>query len=132
MPSYIVNPNGLIGLFGDFLIIAILGALVVYIYVALATLAIAKKTKTKNSWLAFIPIANLYLLTQMAGVPWWTFLIALFAGFVPLIGGLVLIVFYIWWWWKIAENINKPGWWSLLLLIPLVNLIIWGMMAWKE
>lgn len=107
-------------------------ALAVYIYMAIATMAIARKTKTENGWLAFIPIANMYLYTKMAGVPWWTFLIAFFGSLIPFIGGIVFIVFFIWWWWKIAEHINRPGWWSILLIIPIVNLIIIGIMAWGE
>ena len=40
--------------------------LAVYIYGALALMAIAKKTKTPNGWLAWIPIANVFLIIQIA------------------------------------------------------------------
>ena len=126
------DSDTLIAIFAGLGITFLIIFLAVYIYMAIAIMTIAKKTKTKNAWLAFIPFANLYLLTKMAGVPWWTFLIAGLAGFIPLIGGIVFIAFWIWWWWQIAENINKPGWWSILLIIPIVNLIILGVMAWGE
>lgn len=105
---------------------------VLYVYLAFALMTIAKKTKTANAWLAWIPIANLYLMTQIAGVPWWTFLIAIAAGFVPFIGGFVMSALVIWWWWKIAEARKKPGWISLLLLLPIVNFIVIGVIAWSD
>lgn len=105
--------------------------LATYIYSAVAIMQIAKKTKTKNGWLAFIPIANFYLLTQMAGMnPWWTLI--LLASFIPGIGGLVVGGVAIWFFWIVAEKIKYPGWTSLLLLIPIVNLVILGLWAWRK
>ena len=90
-----------------------------------------QKTKTENGWLAFIPIANVYLATQMAGLSgWWTLII--FAALIPFIGSLALIGVMIWMWWIIAEKIGRPGWWSLLLLIPIVNFVVIGIMAWGK
>jgi len=113
---------------GLFLIIVILA----YVYFALALLTIAKKTKTKNEWLAWIPIANMYLMTQIAKVPWWTLLIVLFAGVIPYIGTLVAVGITVWWWWKIAEARKYPGWFGILMLIPLVNFVVIGIIAWKD
>ena len=113
-----------------FVVVLIIG-LAIYIYSALALMFIAKKTKTKNSWLAFIPIANFYLMTQMAGKPaWWT--LAILLSFIPFVGGLAVTAVSIYLFWMIAEKINKPGWWSLLLLIPIVNFVILGIMAWGK
>jgi len=47
---------------------------------------IAQKVGVDLAWLAFVPIANLYILVKCAG---------------------------------------KPGWWLILMLIPLVNIVIW-------
>jgi len=105
--------------------------LVLYIYFAVALMAIAKKTNTPNGWLAFIPIANIYLMTQMAGMPAWLTL-AFLLPFIPFIGGLAFAVVSVYLFWKIAEKIGKPGWWSILLLIPVVNLVIIGIMAWGK
>ena len=110
---------------------AMLILLALYIYSALALMAIAKKTKTPNGWLAFIPIANIYLITQMAGVPaWYTLLVIL--PIIPFIGVIAMWVVIIYMFWKIAEAIGKPGWWSILLIIPVVNLVIIGIMAWGK
>jgi hypothetical protein len=43
-----------------------------------------------------------------------------------------MVIIMIYFWWKIAEAIKKPGWWSLLLLIPIVNFVIVGIMAWEK
>ena len=58
----------------------------IYAYFAYSLQVIAEKTKTKDTWLAWIPIANLYLMAKIA---------------------------------------KKPGWWLILLLIPVVGTILW-------
>ena len=128
-----------IGLFGSalggmiaaFAIFFMFVFLAVYIYCAIALMYIARKTHTQNSWLAFIPIANVYLMTQMAGLPgWWT--LAVLLPLVPFVGGLAMTVAMVYIWWKIAEKIHRPGWWSILLVIPIVNLVMLGVMAWAK
>ncbi len=115
---------------------AFLGAYLVvvaafYVYGALALMTIAKRTKTPNAWFAWIPVLNLYLITQIAGVPWWT-LFAFVLGVIPIIGTLLVIGVSVWWFWKVAEARGKPGWWGILMLVPVVNLIILGILAWGE
>jgi hypothetical protein len=123
--------GGLLAAFAAMGLVFMIVVLAFYIYAALALMAIAKKTKTPNGWLAFIPIANIYLMTQMAGISgWWT--LAIFAAIIPIIGGLAILAGMIYLWWIIAEKINKPGWWSILMLIPIVNIIILGIMAWGK
>lgn len=118
------------GMFITSLAFAILIFVAVYIYTALALMAIAKKTKTKNSWMAWIPIANFYLVTQMAKVNglWTLVLLALLIPF----GGLVVAGVSIWMFWRIAERIKMPGWTSLLLIIPVINLVVLGVYAWAK
>ena len=100
-----------------------------YIFNSLAMVAIAKKIGTKNPWLAWIPIANIYLMTQMVGISgWWTF--GILAVFVPFIGGPLVLAGTIYLYWIIAEKVERPGWFAILLIIPIVNLVILGMMAW--
>jgi hypothetical protein len=128
------DSSGMAGLFAlgmTVFFILLVVFLVVYIYQAIALMAIAKKTKTKNGWLAFIPIANVYLITQMAGVSGW-FTLGIFLAWIPLVGGLALGVLMIWMFWQVAEKIKFPGWTSILMIIPLVNLIVLGMWAWSK
>jgi hypothetical protein len=134
-------PMGLGLLFGFGLImvaIALIICAAVYVYSSLATMYLAKKIGTKNPWLAWIPVANLYLISQMAGMPWWPILF-LIGCFIPGIGALfaiALLVFFYIWFWKIFEKVGKPGWWILLLLIPAVGQIIYlvllGVAAWGK
>lgn len=102
-----------------------------YVFIALAMMKIAQKTKTPNGWLAWIPIANLYLMTQLAKVPWWTMLL-LFLGFIPVLGQILAIVITVWWWMKIAENVGKPNWWGIMMLIPIANYVFVYLMAWGK
>jgi hypothetical protein len=45
---------------------------VFYVYTALALMTIATKTNTPNGWLAWIPIANIILMLNIARKPiWW-------------------------------------------------------------
>ena len=44
--------------------------------------------------------------------------------------GLIAISISIWWWIKIAEARGRPGWWGVLIVIPLVNFVIIGILAW--
>lgn len=85
---------------------------------------IARKCGRQNAWLAFVPIANLWLLCDMAEMEAWFLLILL----VPYVN----IVFLGFVWWRIAENTNKPGWVGLLMLLPLVNLAVGWYIAMAE
>lgn len=110
---------------------AIFIALAVYVYLALTLMFIANKTRTSNSWLAWIPIANFYLMTQVANVSGlWT--LALLLVFIPVIGGLATMGVSIWLFWRIAERRGFPGWISLLMIVPVVNLIVLGILAWAK
>jgi len=120
------------GLFAGFMVAMVVFVLAAYVYTSLAIMTIAHKTGTPNAWLAWIPIANFFLLTQIADVPWWTLLIALFGSFVPYLGPLAVGGISVWWWWRIAEVRGKPGWFSLLMLIPFVNFVIIGVLAWSD
>jgi len=111
--------------------VAIVLFLAVYVYSALALMAIARKTKTKYAWLAWIPVANIYLMTQIAGVQWWTMLFLLFA-MVPVLGSAIVIGLTIYWWWNIAEVRKMPGWLGILMAVPVVNLVVMGIIAWSK
>jgi len=119
---------GIFAAFGFMLLFFVLG---LYIYGSWALMTIANKTKTKNAWMAWIPLVNIYLITQIAKLSgWWT--LAILLVFIPVIGSLALLALTVWWWWRIAERRKFPGWISLLFLIPLVNLVVIGVIAWGK
>lgn len=113
------------------LLVWILVGVALYAYIALALMAIAKKTKTPNGWLAFIPLVNIYLMIQMADLQWW-WIFMLLLPLIPFFGQVALAGITVYVYWKIAERINKPGWWAFLMLLPIVNLVVLGMMAWGK
>ena len=99
-------------------------SIILYIWIAICVQTIARKTNTPNGWLAWIPIANVYLLCKMAGRSgWWTLAI-----FVPLLNIVMMII----WWWSVAEKRSKPGWLGILIIIPVVNYVILGILAFSE
>jgi len=95
-----------------------------YVWMALTLYIIANRTNTPNSWLAWIPIANLYLMCKEAGKSgWWTILF-----FIPLLNIVIGIIV----WMEIAKACNKPSWLGILMIIPFVNLVIPGILAFAE
>ena len=98
--------------------------LALYVWLALTLYFIANKTDTRNSWLAWIPIANLYLMCKVAGRSgWWTILF--FIPLVNLIFGVII-------WMAIARARNQPSWLGILMIIPIANLIVLGILAFSE
>ncbi|MFA6282002.1 MAG: DUF5684 domain-containing protein [Candidatus Omnitrophota bacterium] len=98
--------------------------LLVYVYGALCLHKIATKTITKNGWLAWIPIANMFLmLTIVRRSLWWSVLF-----FVPLVNFIFIIIL----WMEIAKIRSKPAWLGLLMILPIVNLIILGYLAFSD
>ncbi len=122
--------------------------LIAYVYQALTLYYIARKTKTPNEWLAWIPIGNMVLMANMAKMHWWPVLLyipAIFfmflAGVASIIGNtvmdwifsiisyaflLALSIYMLRWLWKIYENVSRPGYWSIIPLI--ISLISLGLM----
>lgn len=99
---------------------------------AIALMVLADKTKSEiPKWFAWIPFLNLILTIDVSGLPIWTF-IFFFLEVIPFVGWILTWIFNIYVWWKIAERVGKPGWYSLLNLIPLIGpflsigLITWG------
>jgi hypothetical protein len=106
----------------------------IYVYFALAWYMIAKKLKYKNAWLAWVPLANLFLLPILAKRKWgWGFFL-----FVPVIN----LIFAIIWCWKIYERRGYPGALSLFkagYIIPpifplvfIIDIVITGIVAWEK
>ena len=106
--------------------------LAVYIYFSLAWMTIARKLKYKDSWLAWIPIANFAMILQLGGFRWaWVFLIV-----IPIFGWIALAVLMVIATWRIFEKRKYPGWFSLSMLLPWMGgalyLITIGFVAWQD
>jgi hypothetical protein len=115
---------GVMAMIMAFLGIIILASLAIYVFCSLCLQLIAKKTGAEPAWLAWIPVANMFLACKIGGLSYlW-----LLAFLVPGINLLVSI--YIW--YRISEARGKPGLLSLLLLVPVANLVFMGYLAFSS
>jgi magnesium-transporting ATPase (P-type) len=109
---------------GTMLMFILVIALAGYVYMALALQTIATKTNTENGWLAWIPIANIFLMLSIAKKPMWWFVLCL----VPLVNVVILIMV----WMAVAEARHKPNWWGILTIVPVANIVVPGYLAWSD
>jgi len=116
-----VLAGGVIAILVLYLGIILAVALGVYVFSCLCLQLIARKTGTEPAWLAWIPVANLFLSCRIGGLSYlWLLVIP-----VPFVNMLVSI--YIW--YRISEARGKPGLLSLLLPVPVANLVFMGYLA---
>ncbi len=120
------------------------GGIIVYVYVALCLMFIAQKTDTPYPWLAWIPIANVFLMAMIAKKPWLWALIMVIAygiaagtlnGPVAWLGWIfeiVGLVFTILIWIAIFQARHRPGWWVIWMFIPIVNFVMIGVIAFSK
>lgn len=115
-------------------IITLLFFTAIYIYTSWAMYTISKKLKYKKAWLAWIPVANLFLLPILAKWKWGY-------GFLLLIP-VANLVFAIIWTWEIYKRRGYSGALAIVKafyvvppLIPAVliaDMIILGIVAWEK
>lgn len=117
------------------LFIIIIVAIGLYIYLGFAFMAIGKKAKLKTPGLAWIPgVGPLIIAYQTSKMHWWPWLLLIgyLIPFVSGLFGLAFAVFAVIWQWKMFEKVKKPGWWAILCLIPVLNLVLYGIAAWSK
>jgi ribosomal protein S27AE len=95
-----------------------------YVYSSLALMLIAKKTNTPNSWMAWIPVLNFYLMVKIAQKS----LIWFIMFFLPFLNIVAMVLV----WGEISEKRGKPAWFGLLMLVPVANLILIGVLAFSD
>ena len=103
-----------------------------YIYCAVTLQMIATKTGTENAWLAWIPIGNTYLECIVAGKPGWWVLMRLFVVLIPFAGPIITIFITVIVWMGISEARQKPTWLGILSVIPPLNLVLMGYLAFAK
>ncbi|MFH0935377.1 MAG: hypothetical protein V1828_00725 [Candidatus Omnitrophota bacterium] len=102
-----------------------------YIYSSLCIYFIAKKTDTAPAWLAWIPVANVFLMCKIASLSYWWILILLLS-LLRYVGAFVSVGFFGFLWYRIALARNKPGWVGILAVVPVLNLFIYGYLAFSD
>ncbi|MEK6811906.1 MAG: hypothetical protein AABX96_05335 [Nanoarchaeota archaeon] len=127
--------SGFLGLILGFLAVFLVIIFLVYVYLSFAYFAIAKKARLSTPGLSWIPfVGPLIVAYQTSNMHWWPWLLVI-GFFIPFIGfvfSLAFTVFSVVWHWKMFETIGKPGWWSILMLIPIVGFILIGIAAWGK
>ena len=96
--------------------------LVGYVFTSFCLMKIADKLEIPNSWLAWIPIAQIWVMVRAAGKPgWWLILF-----FIPLVNFVIgLIVFF-----SIPTSLNKSSLYGLLLFVPILGVFLYcGLLA---
>jgi len=105
-------------------VFSVIIAVAFYVYLSYSLQVIADKTNTENSWMAWVPIVNLYLLCKIAGKPGWWIILFL----IPLVNIVVFIIVCM----KIAELRGRAGWVGIIWVIPVVGLIVPGYLAFTD
>jgi len=126
-----------------FLLFSILVFLAMYVFLSLTFSSMGKKANLNHPNLAWVPGFGPFIVAfQASGMSWWPWLLLI--AYIPIfieilaiqiISAIALIVFFIYsivWDWKLLKSINKPGWWAILFLIPIINFIFMGIAAWSK
>lgn len=122
MPGMV--PALLTGLFAGFAMLTLAISIVIYIYWCLCLFTIAKKLDVPAPWTAWIPIVQVWPFVKSASKPWWWILLLL----VPIVN--IGVIIYLW--ICITENMRRNKWLGLLMIVPLVNLVFLGLLAFSE
>lgn len=104
----------------------------VYVYSSLCLMYIARKTNTEPAWMAWVPVANVFLVCRIAQVSYWWAGGALSIGLIPYVGLLATLGIGGFLWYKIAIARGKPGWLGALTVVPFVNFVTMGILAFSE
>jgi len=97
---------------------------VVYFYLMLCFFLIARQLAVPHAWLSWIPIVQVWAFVGSAKHPWWY-------GFLFLVP-LLNIFIYVYLSMEMVENLNRNRLLGLLMLIPGVNLVYLGVLAFTE
>lgn len=103
------------------IVIIFLIAIAAYVFSAYCLMKIADRLGTPNSWFAFIPILNIWLLCQMDEKENSWFIIMLIFTFCF---GIVTAVMAILIMMDVSEKLGFESWWGILLIIPIFNFYV--------
>ncbi len=106
------------------MILYFLFIIAIYVFVAYCMQRIAKRFNIENDWFAYVPILNLWLMTQIAGREVLWFILCL----IPCVNIVAIIIIYM----DIAEKCGKERIYGLLLIIPIVNFFILYQLAFEK
>lgn len=92
-----------------------------YIFNSVCLQKMFEKLSVKDSWMAWVPIANAVKTFQVGDKnPWLLLLI-----FIPIVGAIAVVVIYIMALMNIAKKLGKATWLAIATIVPLLGL--WAM-----
>jgi hypothetical protein len=117
------NPKGM-ELGSTFWIVVIAWLVMSFIWNAICLRRIAKKSRTEPSWLAWVPIGQLYLIFKLARTSGWYMPFV----FVPFFGSLLCLAV----WTRVPKCLGIVGAQRLLMIVPIVSDIYIGWLAFRQ
>ena len=115
------------------IVVVVLILLAFYVFLALALMRIGNKLRYEYSWLAWIPIANIFMVASLAGLPAWVPAVLVVGLVIPFLNYIVAscwAAFVIYCVLQIAKKLGKPDYYCALMYVPLLNLWVMYDMAW--
>lgn len=97
------------------IILILLFSLAFYVIHSWLLMRLGNRMGYENSWFAWIPILNVWMMTQLAGRDIVFFLLALF---VPCVNIVIMIIMFM----DIAEKCGKERNLGILIIIPIANI----------
>jgi hypothetical protein len=106
-------------------------SIVLYIFSCFCLKRIAEKTNQENIWMAWIPIANIFLTCKIAGLSYW-WILGFLLAIIPYVGWLCVSCVVVYMWYKICLLLKKPVLFAFLMAVPLANFVVMGYLAFSE
>jgi uncharacterized membrane protein YhaH (DUF805 family) len=112
--------------FMGIILLTLLFAAIFYVIISISMFKVFKKAGRQDAWAAFVPLYNNYVMFEVAGRPgWWAFL-----AFIPIIGGVAVLVTTILGSIDLAKSFGKSGGYAaLIVLLPIIG---WPMLAFSD
>lgn len=124
MPNTGTPPNAVAALVAGFLTVFLYIVAGLYLYGSLCLYLIAKKLNVPAAWTAWIPILQIWAFFASAKQPLWMVLLFI----IPFVNAIAATYLWI----CIVENLGRNKMLGLLMLIPVVNLMFLGFLAFSK
>jgi len=128
-----------LGAMGFVLVLVAIPLLAVWVFAIVSMIKIAQKTNTPNGWLVIIPFVAPFKVAKFADYSYWWGAMSL----LPLLGymlngkimalfQLIVLGFFVYAFMRICERLGFSKWLGLLMIVPLANLVLLGILAFSK
>jgi len=109
-------------LVNQILLFSVIFGVIAYLFTSFCLMKIADKLSIPNSWLAWVPIAQTWVMVRAAGKPgWWLILL-----FIPLVNIVIALIIL----FAMPTNLGKSSLYGLLTFVPIVGIFLYfGLLA---